>query len=242
MADLSIAPKNHNNPPSEIEMLEEALILRHVTLVRQGEEHVTTAAQIPDEFAEEIDATFVTELIGKMQTCVKDLEKNRKEEKDPYWQLGLKVDNFFNSRRDQLNAGITKANKPLGLWLKKKAEAEEERRRADAEALRIQAEKAIEAQESQATVTTIEKTFVAAEKAASAPIQTMAASYSGGSTSTLKEEWVGTITDLASLDLNALRSYIGLPALQVALNAYVKAGNRTLAGAQITKEFGVKTR
>ena len=46
MVELALAPKNHNNPPSEIEMLDESLTIRHVTLIRQGEEHAAIAAKV----------------------------------------------------------------------------------------------------------------------------------------------------------------------------------------------------
>ena len=57
-----------------------------------------------------------------------------------------------------------------------------------------------------------------------------------GSVASLKGRWVGDVTDRAALDLEALRHYLPVAALQTALNGFIKAGGRDLRGAVIRLE------
>ncbi|MBU6232444.1 hypothetical protein KGP36_07460 [Patescibacteria group bacterium] len=54
-----------------------------------------------------------------------------------------------------------------------------------------------------------------------------------GSTASLKMKWRGVIVDRAKLDIAALTPYLTDEALLDALQEFVKAGGRTLAGADI---------
>jgi hypothetical protein len=63
-----------------------------------------------------------------------------------------------------------------------------------------------------------------------------------GSVSTLQTRWVGELTSRADLDLNAIRAFIPEDALVSAINAFVRAGGRSLKGARIFEDTNVQVR
>lgn len=247
MADLSdiLPPKTHNMPPSDIELLEETLSIRYVHLMRDAEDKIALADKVPEQLSEQNEASFISDYISEIVILQKSLESARKEEKDPFLRQGQTVDEFFKKYKDKLESSINKVKIPLTVWLKKCAEEEKMRREAEAAKARAEAEKAIKhvvtADDAAQAIATQEAAIIA-NKAAAAPIISMAVSSGKYSKSTLKKEWVGTITDLQKVDLEKLRAYIKPEALQIALNAYVKMGGRSCEGCLIeeTVKVGVK--
>lgn len=250
------APRNHNNPPSELEMLGENLTLRYVGVIRQAEEHGALSAQFPEVFTEQLEADFTSDFIKKALACYKDLEAARKDEKEPFLRQGQYVDTFFNNLKDGLSSAIETADKPLKAYLQKQAREEQERREKDAEDMRklqVSAFKDVQelapgSQHTEETTKAVEhlvtmnQVVAIADKDAQAPIVTMAAAGGKVSKARLTEKWVGTLADRNQLDLMALRPYLTDAALQVAINQFVKMGGRTLLGAKIEKEINVKVK
>jgi hypothetical protein len=251
-----VAPRNHNNPPSDLQYLEDNLTLRHVALIRQAEDHIKFVANIPAEFSEQNEADFTSDFIKKVQQCQKELERNRKEEKEPFLRQGQFVDTFFMDIGKKLGAVIERANTPLKTFLMKRAQAEQARRDAEVLAMRKEQEEAMRAaaQVNRAAVPVQEVTAIidhaitmtqvakTAEAVAAAPIQSMAKSAGKVGATMLKPEWVGTIKDVEALDLHKLRPYIPAGELQKALDRFVKQGGRACEGAEIKEVMGVKTR
>lgn len=62
------------------------------------------------------------------------------------------------------------------------------------------------------------------------------------SVSSLQTVWEFRHLDRGALDLEALRPFIALDALEVAIRAYIRAGNRTLKGVQIYEDVKGQTR
>lgn len=246
-----LPPKNHNSPPSELEILKENLTLRHVHLMRDAEGKNKLADKIPAIFTAQNEADFVSDYIAEIGQIQKSLETARKEEKEPFLRHGQTVDDFFKEYKDKLEDSAVKAKIPLTVWLKKCAAEEQARRDAEAAKLREAAVAAVQqmgmaAVQNIATPDDIAKAAQAqdaaimADKVASAPVVSMAVATGKYSSARLKEEWVGTIADISQIDLEKLRAYIKPEAIQVALNAYVKMGGRDVKGCVIQKEVKVK--
>jgi hypothetical protein len=242
-----IAPKNHNNPPSELEFLEENINNRHKHAIEAAEGHIAIANQMPDHFMAQSEADYTTDFIKLMGNLQKELERRRKEEKEPFLRQGDFVDNFFNGVKGKLQAAIDRAAKPLQDWLQRKADEEKAKREADfkllqeqqAAAMKAASEQSVEQPQERAdaiqkAIDISQQTRVA-ESIAAAPITSMARSTGKTASAALKEEWVGTITDIDQLELIKLRPYISRAALDDAVKRYVKQGGRELAGAEIKK-------
>jgi hypothetical protein len=253
MADLSdngqgIAPKNHNNPPSDLEMLGESLTLKYVHSMRAAEAHIAMVGQMPDHFTDENEASYTTDLIKLMQNCAKHLEGLRKEEKEPFLRQGQYVDSFFGDYINKLSAAIATAKRPLEDWLLRKAQAEQAQRDADAKLLHEQQAAALARVAAEATPENIKQVIDNAQSVRVAaalvaqPINTMASTAGRSSRAGLATKWVGTITDIESLDIVKLKPYIAVAELDKALARFVKQGGRQCEGAKIieTTESKVK--
>ena len=57
-----------------------------------------------------------------------------------------------------------------------------------------------------------------------------------GVVATLKTSWAFEITDRTKIDLESLRPYLPLDAIEKAVRAYVRAGGRELAGCRIFQD------
>lgn len=254
MADISTAqlpPAGHNKPPSDVEILGEQLTLRHVQAMRAAETHLAVVAQMPDHFTDENEATYTSDLMKLMQNLVKELERRRKEEKDPYLRQGQYVDSFFGEFSDKLQAGIKKAEALMTDWLKRKADAEQAARAADAKMIREQQEAALKVAVAAAGIerpaavnhaVELTQQVKVADAIAAAPIASMAASTGKVSRAALATKWVGEITDIDQLELIKLRPYIARAALQDALDRYVRQGGRQCEGAKITETMQAKVK
>lgn len=242
MTDLTLPSKTHNNPPSDIEILEDSLTLRHVSLMRAADEHGKLATKIPTQFTDQLEADFVADFIKEIAVLQKSLKAAHKDEKEPFLRQGQLVDSFFNDYIRKLDENIATAKIPLTAWLKKKADEEQVRRDAEAAVLRqnaaIIATSAAPAQVVEAAV----QSAALANRAASVPVETMAAAGGKYSKAGLKKEWVGAVTNLAEVDLEKLRAYLKPEALQVALNAFVKMGGRECKGCLIEEQVKVGVR
>lgn len=263
MADLSdianreLPPKNHNNPPSETEWLGENLTLRHVHIIRAAEGHLAIADNIPAQFTAENEAEYITGFIKLMTNCQKELERRRKEEKEPFLRQGQYVDSFFGDIYEKLANAIVKANRPLSDWLQRKAHAEQEQRNREAEQLRKDQQHALASaatisagpnpnseQITAAVDTAVNLTHAVhvAETVAAAPITSMASVATKSGTAGLQTKWVGTIKNVEQLDLHKLRPYLAAAELQKALDRFVKQGGRTCEGAEIKETMDVKVK
>jgi hypothetical protein len=262
MVDLSkeMPPKNHNNPPSETEWLGENLTLRHVQAIRAAEAHCDIVNNMPDHFTDESEASYTSDLIKLMGNLGKELERRRKEEKEPFLRQGQFVDSFFGEIFDKdakgnlsgkLGSAIKKASLPLQDWLDRKARIEREERERVAKDLIAQQEAVLQ----RAVVTPVEQRAAVIEEVAdanqavkvatsiaSAPLNSMAKTTGKGSAAALKTIWVGTIKDVDQLDIAKLRAYLPLTELQKAVDRYVKQGGRQLDGCEIKEVTDVKVK
>lgn len=232
----------HNKPPTELEMLQCNIELRHIQIMQEADRHIALVARCPAHFESDLDANFVSDVIKKIQVCQKTLERARKEEKEPFLRQGKFVDSFFAELHARLAAAIDKANAPLNTYLRAKAESERQIRERESQAMQKEQEAAlsavraappVEVKQAVEHLNTVTTVAAIAEKEAAAPVSTMARAEGRHSHAALQEVWSGAITNIDTLDLHALRHFISRNALQEAVDRFVKNGGRQLEGTKI---------
>jgi hypothetical protein len=261
-----IATIGDNNPPSEAEIISQRLRDEHEPLLAEARGLIERAKALPERIESDEQAGELGDYIKEVNASRKKLESTRVKEKQPHLDAGKTIDGFFKTPDEYLDKAKRRAQMPLDTYLKEQAEAERQRRIAEAEAQRIEAQRlakeayeraeaerlareAAEAANKPAPTapSQAEQVFVQAQvaeqkaatmeqKAEARPAQLASARGFGGSRTSLRTVWRGSIVDRRSLDIATLFPYISDEALQKALNAYVQAGGRTLAGAIIKEE------
>lgn len=244
-----------NNPPDETEIQRLAIAGRQAITLANTSKLLESATRAPAAITTEEEAEQVTALIKLLTTNAKALENAFDVEKAPYLNGGRVVDNFFKFHRDKVATTKKTMSEIMTAWLTKKAKEEQARL---AEAARVQREQA--ERELQAAVT-LEQQGMAQfsesalaqsvitqdnanklEASAAAKPAHLASTRSVGATASLRTVWKGTVTDVAALNLEALRPYIAPAALQAAVDAFVRAGGRALLGASIREESSANVR
>lgn len=242
-----IAGVGDNNPPSELESLTMALQHNHEAALKHAQQLVEAGDRLPTKIEDDETAQKASDYIKQVMARKKTLEASRVNEKEPFLTMGRSVDGFFKAVTDKLDAVQKKAKQPLDAYLIAKEQAERARRAAEAEEARqreqaqINAAKALEeagrAEEAKAmtqVAAASEHLVAALDKAAEVRPSELARTRSAeGSLATLRTRWVGEIMDIDALDLNTLRHHLNPDALQKAVNSFVAAGGRTLAGVTI---------
>lgn len=242
-----IASIGHNNPPTDGEIINQRMAEKYPELRKAVNDLSAAANAAPREIENEEQAAHVTDLIKQISIQDKDVNAVRTKEKQYFLDCGRAVDAFFNLGRQKLEVAKTKLSQTLQPWLDKKA-AEERARREEAERLakeaaaKAQAEALELEQQGKTTEATVqlqhalnaETEAYKAEQAADAKPASMARSYgNSGAVAGLRTVWVGEVTDRAQLDMAALGPYFSKDAIDKAVNAFVRAGNRELKGARI---------
>lgn len=246
----NMAGMGHNNSPVPLtpspEDLE-AYLIEATERVRERKEDLLANQPADDfEITDESQAEELTDYIKNIGACTKNFEELRKSEKKPYFDLGKVVDNFFKDEAAPLAMAKAKASKPLNDYLTKKAAEERKRREEEAERLRKEAEeKAAQAKaeeqagmenESQTTLKQAVRTEEKAnryEKSVESGRGLAASRGQSGGVASVRKSWVGEITDIHNLDLEALREFISRDDLQKAVNRFVANSGRNLRGASI---------
>lgn len=235
----------HNKPPSDAEILTAKLLEDHAKVLERAKALVASAAKIPTEFDDEENAQKVTTFIKQVTVCKNALEDARKVAKAPSLLEGKMVDTFFAAHDSSLKKAIADAKIPLDKYTDKKDEAERQRLReaeaaknAEVEAMMTVAV-AVASTDVGAGEMALEDALMAEADAGKLKVASQAKTGLGsvrtddGATAYKKKTTVGEIVDVGKLDLNALRFLIPLPALQTALNGYIRAGGTELAGTRI---------
>ncbi len=240
-------PIGHNNPPSDAETLQWKLRDDHHIQLTNAQKLVEAAGRMPTEITDEETAGKATDFIKMVTGSRKAIEALRVNEKEPYLTLGRVVDGFFKVVTDSLDGAKNKAQRPLDNYLKEQADIERRKRIEEAAELRRKAE------EEAMTAAAMEKakqTDAAADMLSQASISELGANRLdkiaeakpadlaksrgvSGALASLRTWWVGEIVDIDRLHLDTLRHHINPDALQKAVNSYVAAGGRILAGAKI---------
>lgn len=243
------AQVGHNNPPSDLEILQERLEENTKEIMLDVDELLTSAAKMPAVVDTEEQAGAFTDMIKDLRGSYKKLESTRVAEKEPYLALTRAVDGFFNVPKDKLEEAAAKLKKPLNAYMLKKADEERIERENEAKRLREEADARMKsaaemeknnpraANASMVDAQVIEQQAQHAENSVNArPAELARSRGSSGAQAGLRTRWVGQLTDRKALDLEALRPYFTEDSLQKALNAAVNAGMREIKGANIIQQ------
>lgn len=245
----SPAQVGHNNPPSDLEILQDRIAESTKEIMASADELLASASDLPAKIENDDQAGDYTDMIKELRGAWKKLESTRVAEKEPYLALTRAVDGFFNLPKDKLEKKATELKIPLNKYLNEQAEKERIRRENEAKRLREEAnQKALAAAELEKTnpktanigmveASVAEQQASHVESSVGARPADLARSRgASGGQAGLRTRWVGKITDRKELDLEALRPYFNEDALQKALNAAVTAGAREIKGANIVQQ------
>lgn len=240
------APLGHNNPPSDMEILQERMSESSGPLMEKIEVTLEAARAMPRVIADDDQAGEFADRIKEITGLIKTLESTRVAEKEPYLALTRAVDGHFKVPSTKLETAKKWLNEPLTAYQQRKATEERIRRENEAAALRKKADDdaaaAAELEKSnpvaagigmaQAVVTEQQAQHVQQSVTVKASELTNSRGNSGALAS-LRTRVVGEVVSRQMLDLNALRPYFTEDSLQKALNAAISAGIREVAGARI---------
>lgn len=244
--DADPAEMGHNNPPSDMEILQERINENNAKLLGSVDQLLADAAALPKVIENDDQAGEVTDKIKELTGTMKALESTRVAEKEPYLALTRAVDGFFKVPAGKLELAKKQITVPLNDYLNRKATAERIRRENEARALREAAEaQAAEAaaleranpaaakMEMASAIVTEQHAQHVQQSVSAKPAELANSRGTSGGLASIRTRIVGEVVDRQILDLNALRPYFTEDALQKALNAAVSAGVRTLTGARI---------
>lgn len=243
----NVAPIGHNNPPSDLEILNQKLAEKFADERKTAYDLAAQANAAPKTITNAEEASLVTDIISGITKHDKVLESHREKEKSPHLAAGRAVDAFFKKGQDLIGTAKNSLNAVLTAWQTAQAAAErarleakaaaEKQRAADAAAAALaleQANKPTEAAVALKQAVVAEEQAHVAQIATTAKASTLTRSYStSGATASLRTVWVGEISDRATLDLEALRPHLSQDALEKAVGAFVRAGGKELKGAKI---------
>lgn len=140
-APVARAVMGHNNPPNTPETLLPFLQEINVELTERQKECLARAAETPDVCDTDDMESIITDRIGAIQKCVKELEAKRVDEKKPYLSLERAVDGFFNPLISKLDEAKKKLARIGGAYQAEKAERARQAARELAEQQRKERER-----------------------------------------------------------------------------------------------------
>jgi hypothetical protein len=251
------APIGHNlGAVPTPEAIAEYLADAYQADTQRADDLLEAFTRVPAEISNDEMNKRAADFSKKISAHIKVLESDHKGEKQPYLDGGRAVDGFFKTKADSLTVIKKEVEKRQTVFANKKA-AEERRRREDEarfarEAAEREAQAALEraaALPADAADAVLEDAIAAqdqaddlAEAALATPAELSRTRTDLGVVSSLRTTWKGEIRSRDDLDLDKLRPYIPLDALERAVNAFVKAGGRDLKGAAIFEDSKVVNR
>lgn len=240
---MQTAAIGHNNPPSEIDIINESL-LGHEAEIRK----LMVFGDAPEAIADEQEAGRITQIIKNAKAVISKVADTHKTVKEPSLEAGRACDTWKRRLEDELKAVVTKFSAPLTAFLDAKEKAERARqleaaRKAQqtAEALQREAvaheDAGIQDTAGELMDAAVHSEFVAGQIIANVnkakPAQLAKARSFTGATAAQKLVWTGEINNIAAMNLNALRDHFKLEDIQKAINSFVREGGRELDGVTI---------
>lgn len=234
-----------NNPP-----IADLLSTEYAELRQRIDEAVASTGRAPEIIEDDATLGKFGDLTRHVQKLSKEADEARTAEKAPYLGAGREVDGFFNALIAMADTARKSLLKRSTSYLEKKeaiaraaAEAEAKRKADEAAAALSAAERAQDDGDTDAAIEKLHEaevaetaSVIATAEAAAKPADLVRTHGVGGSVSTLKKEWTFAVEDRAAIPLEPLRPYLAPDAVDKAIRAYVKAGNRTLAGVRIFEQ------
>jgi uncharacterized membrane protein YqiK len=225
-------------------------------ILAQDYEHITKriddlmgqAELAPKEVLDDTQNGVVSDLVKLIVAAEKSVEAARVDRKEPYLNAGRTVDGYFKALNTRLELAKKRLSDRVGVYLRKKAEEEraaalkaEAEARAEAARLLQEAQAAEAAALPNAAATALDASIEAhnvaqgfAAQAQASPAD-LARTRNAASLSTLKEVWKFQVLDFDTIDMAKLRPFIADADIEKAIGAYIRVGNRQLAGVRIYK-------
>lgn len=243
-----LPPLDHNQAPvtaTVADNIVKELESKNADLIARQEALYTAMTRLPNTCENEETAKSLTTFGNQLKSCMDLLEERRKLEKRPYDEMASAVQGFFKGKIDKLSVAVLDVKSILKKYMDDQAAkqrlADEERRKAQAAESQKLVEQA-QAMQSAGLVQSAERTLekaVAVEQQASvvaAPVSTMVRGSAGGGAS-LTGKWKAEITDISTIDLEALRPFLDRDAVQKALNGFMKLETKQLGRDEDCKQL-----
>lgn len=203
-------------------------------------------AEVPNVVITDEDSAGLATTLGKvLADLAKSVDAKRDEIKRPFLNAGRSIDDSFRKLKADLDDGVTKIKKLIGVWQdseRRRQAAEAAKAAAEAEEARRLAAEA-EAQGNMIGAADLEDRAATAARAADEIMAAPSAIRSDyGHTASARKTYVGEITDITKAfktvkDVPAVREVI-----QKAVNALVRAGNHTIPGVNVVEQFSTTLR
>lgn len=210
----------------------------HAALVKEVDEMMARAEKLPENITGEEAATLFANFVIESTALLAKVDKVREGEKAPYLAATKAVDGFFNAgQRDRLSPFTKRVRTAHEIWLweeseKKRKELEAERDRLAKEAAdKAEAAAAAEGEGKMRVADVLMEGAVATEQAATgmaikaeASTLDLSRTTTGAGTASVSAKKAVTGFNRATVDLEALRAYLGSDAIEKALKAALAVG------------------
>lgn len=245
----------HNLPP-----LPEILKEETEALAKRRDELHGAVGRVPETIPDEATSGRVSDLIKLIIKCQQQAKADHKARKEPFLTAGRQVDAAYSAITEPLDRDKKLLDDRQTLYQRQKAEAERRAREAEARRLAEEAERQRRAAEAAAAALETEDDLEAAiaaeeraqqlaadtaqhERAAAAPVAELSRTRGEyGSVSSLTTFWDFRDIDRSTIDIEALRPYLPLDAIEKAVRQFIKSGGRKLAGCEIYENTRSRTR
>ena len=229
-------------------------------LVARKAELLGSVSRVPATIADDETSRKVADLVKLIAACIKNAEADRVARKEPFLEGGRVIDGVFRGITEPLTRAKTDVERRLTLYQREVAEAERHRREEVARAERAEAERlAREAAEAEAAAQTeadVDEAIsadalaqqrgadaVAAQRAAEAkPAELSRQRSDFGAVASLRRFWDMEGLDRDTIDLNTLRPFLPLDALEKAVRSFIRSGGRELRGVRIFENTATSVR
>lgn len=243
----------HNRPPEPT--LPERLADTHADALKRLDALAARATAAPKEIVTEADLATVSDIAADANVEWKAFDAERVKEKKPYLDGTRDVDAFFRDPLARANRIETALTDRVRAFKRAKKKREDDAREALEKEQRDIAAAAAKAAEEAAAAGRVEDAMADVQFAsdAAAKADEIAAKpaaepepfrTASGTSINSNMKWTFEITDLAKLDLEALRPFIKPDALEAAIRAFVRInkGGRQIAGVHIFEDDDTKIR
>lgn len=226
----------HNQPPEDHDPLAERLTETYRQLHERTEQLLEAEARLPDSLTEETVGR-VSDFAGQIKACIKAADTAHKAEKEPFLTAGRTVDAWLGTIKRPLLDLCQRVEARVTAYLRAKEVEERKRREEEARRLAEEAKALAAAGDKEQAKEVRAEARELRDEAKHGKAADLVRLHTGlGGVATLKTAWSFEITDRNKLDLEALRPYLPLDAIEKAIRGFIRAGGRELAGAKIFQE------
>jgi len=206
---------------------------RHAKIEARVKELIEASGRAPEKIkvADNTTAEKFSDLRKQIQTAIKAANAARLDDKKVFDEPGKVIHSFWTKRIDSLEAIQGRIDRTLKVWM---MENEAAAKKAADEARRKEEERVAKLQAKGKTVEPVDV----------APVEPERPRVSGdlGSTTSTRKVWTFRDLDRNEIDLEALRPYLTLEAIEGAVRQYIRAGNRNIKGATVFEDTQLTTR